>query len=33
MEHPPTTSGCATEKKYSNLDWPFAIKAVIAATR
>ena len=25
-------SGCATEKK-SDLDWPFAIKAIIAAIR
>jgi hypothetical protein len=26
-------SGCATEKKYSDLDWPFAIKALVAAIR
>lgn len=26
-------SGCATEKKYSDLDRPFAVKAVLAALR
>jgi hypothetical protein len=26
-------SGCATEKKYSDLDWPFAVKSIIALIR
>jgi hypothetical protein len=26
-------AGCASEKKYSDLDWPFAMKALIAAIR